>query len=622
MTFIRKFSFLTSLIFLAALHAQAEVTIRAFFDPPKIAMGEHSVYTVEIKESDSQRMPELEQMTTLPIGEQPGLAFRNGSIQHGIPQRININGEVTYSVSQTLQVQAIPSQTGVFKIPAYTIRYKGDEYTVNSSSLQVVEKGSDTTPSVNELIYLKVEVPKTLYLGQTVETELKLYISSGVRLRGLNGFEKDADGFTSSPLPDDPEESSEFINGQAYRIISWPIQLTPIRSGAQNLGFQFTITAQIPQQGQSRNRPRGFNSPFGSDIFDNFFGQTTEQFNIYTDPMQIDVLPLPDAGKPASFSGAIGDFNLQVFADSEETTVGEPIMLSLKLSGTGNFDRITGPKLPDSPQWHHYKPESTFTPKDDNETRGTKRFDYVFIPEKAGKLSLPAVNFSFFDPETKEYVELTSPAIPVNVKPSLIPQAPIPNTPLTNSQSAAPAAKDSAPQIELDPLKKLLVLDYQPKPGKSIDTNPLHSSWFWPTNIALAILSIIWFGFRKRTEHLKSLPGYAQIQSAKAEMKAAQARAIESIQSKSADAFYLSIQQMIRAALTARGKRNFQSAGKTEILAACTRAGLAEMDVSRIGDLFEKGNALRFSGIQENNASNATSWQQELDELNRILKKL
>ena len=79
---------------------------------------------------------------------------------------------------------------------------------------------------------------------------------------------------------------------------------------------------------------------------------------------------------------------------------------------------------------------------------------------------------------------------------------------------------------------------------------------------------------------------------------------------------------MIRAALTARGKRNFQSAGKTEILAACTRAGLAEMDVSRIGDLFEKGNALRFSGIQENNASNATSWQQELDELNRILKKL
>ena len=100
---------------------------------------------------------------------------------------------------------------------------------------------------------------------------------------------------------------------------------------------------------------------------------------------------------PKSFSGAIGQFNIGVNVDNKSTRVNEPIMLSLKLSGTGNFDRIQAPELLKTDDWRSYPPESNFEADPVNELRGTKRFDYIFVPEKSGTLTLPEVNFSFSD---------------------------------------------------------------------------------------------------------------------------------------------------------------------------------------------------------------------------------
>ena len=100
---------------------------------------------------------------------------------------------------------------------------------------------------------------------------------------------------------------------------------------------------------------------------------------------------------------------MQVSTDLQASEVGEPIMLSLKLTGEGNFERIRGPELNDDSDWKIYAPEGQAWIRKPN--RSAKRFDYVMIPKRVGTLKTPEVKFSFFDPANKEYIEY-SPADP------------------------------------------------------------------------------------------------------------------------------------------------------------------------------------------------------------------
>ena len=169
----------------------------------------------------------------------------------------------------------------------------------------------------------------------------------------------------------------------------------------------------------SRDEPRVVNS-----LFDDFFTRS-ERFSLSTEPRTVEVLALPTAEKPASFTGAIGDFAMQVYTDRNQTQVGEPIMLSVEISGNGNFDRINGPIIPETADWRSYEPESNFQPRiADSALLGTKRFDYVMIPKQAGTLEIPEMRFAYFEPGTQRYTQLSSPAIEIEVSPSDRPATP------------------------------------------------------------------------------------------------------------------------------------------------------------------------------------------------------
>ena len=200
-------------------------------------------------------------------------------------------------------------------------------------------------------------------------------------------------------------------------------------------------------------------------MFEDFFGRS-EQFNVYTDAEGINVLPLPVEGQPDSFSGAIGDFSIAVTSDSQKGKVGEPIMLSLELNGTGNFDRINGPKLPENGAWRSYEPESKLETVDDLELRGRKRFDYVLIPQLAGPLELPEVAFSYFNPNTKSYVTLDSPPLKIQVERSVNTSPPT----IAGQLPAQPPGEPIDLTRSLTAEEALTTLDYQPKSGRSVET--------------------------------------------------------------------------------------------------------------------------------------------------------
>ena len=272
----------------------AEIQVNARFEPARVAAGSTSRYIVEIVESDTSAMPEPERITSLPIPSDGGLTLRNGHTSTSQSTQI-VNGKRNYSSTQQLIIDAVSKTPSAYTIPAYIFEYKGGRLQAPAATLTVVERSANAAPTVDELIFLKADAPQQLYVGQTTPITLKLYISSNVQLRGLNAFERDADGFTVSDLPEESSESVEMHNGSRYRVYSWPLTITPISAGPQDLNFQFTLAAQMPDQRNARN------SPFGGGMFDNFFGRS-ERFNIYTEPTQIDVRTLPSEGKPKSFS--------------------------------------------------------------------------------------------------------------------------------------------------------------------------------------------------------------------------------------------------------------------------------------------------------------------------------
>ncbi len=601
-----KFTFIP-LIWLLALSASAETSVTAIFNPPRIALGDKAQYIVEIKETSNSRKPNVERITSLPIPQSGGLKLSNGRTSSSAQTRIT-NGVAEYSATQQLIIDAKPPRVATFTIPTYVFQYKGETLRAPAATLEVVERASDAGPTTDELIFLKTDTPSQLYVGQTTPIQLKLYISENVRLTGLNNFDRSADGFTISELPES-QENGETYNGRRYRVLTWPLTITPIQTGEQDLNFQFTVSAQVPEQNNTRRDPFGGRG-FGSSIFDDFFGRS-ERFTVYNEPTTVDVRPLPQADQPASFTGAIGDFSMEVYTDRESTQAGEPIMLSIEISGKGNFDRINGPTIPKADDWRSYDPESKFQPRSANNVlHGTKRFDYVMIPNKAGKLQIPEVEFAYFDPKAKHYITLSSPRIPIEVSPSATPQAaPMPTQPSPTLHSAPIPL-----QQKMSTEEALLTLDYRTKASKRLGNHALHDPRFWLINIAIA-LALIGTGIRlHRRRRLKEDPTYAAQRAAKAKLHS---ETLAAKKAQTAEAFYAHAQNAIRFAVSCRSRQNLHTANINELTDAMHGAGITNTTIQQTRTLFQTADALRFAGITQ--SADLPTLKQELE---RILKAI
>ena len=563
------------------LHADIEVLAR--FEPSRIDVGGTSKYIIEVTDSSSDAYySSTEQINSLPIPFVDGITLRNSKTSTSQQASI-INGRAKYNVTQRIIIDAIPAKTGSYTIPSYTFEYKNTRLQVPAATLTVVERSANAAPTTNELIFLTLEAPEKLYVGQTKQITLKLYIADNIR-SGDYMIKPDADGFiTTGGPPEEPVESVEIANGRRYRVLSWPLTITPVSSGKQDLNFQSTLIAQFPNQRNTRN------NPFGSSIFDDFFNRA-ERVNVYTAPVQVDVLPLPTEGQPKSFSGAIGQFNIGVSTDAESTRVNEPIMLSLKLSGQGNFSRIQGPELSEAKDWRSYPPKSAFEADASNALKGTKRFDYVFVPEKAGKLELPEVNFSFFDPDVEKYVELNSPAIAIQVAPSSMLAVP-PSTPSNPGTERSTSTTDNRTKT-LTAEEQLLTLDYRPTAGRKLPTGAiLTSRFYWLNGSLLAIIFIVVL-LNYRRKHLLRSPHHILVQRAREELKTT----LNKTKSSDADTFFSSAQNAVRLAATIHAKSNLRTADFTILEAHFRKAGLTETVIEQARTLFQTAEAYQFSG--------------------------
>jgi len=401
--------------------AQSQVTAK--LEPQSIALGESAQLTVTSNGPTQSGVPQVDGLEIEPIGQQTSIQM--------------INGKVTTNVAQLFSVT--PNRTGDFTIPAIGGNGQAIKLHVDKASGGQTQRtmpqsrshlpapsfsqpsNSAGVDSKNQSAFLRIELPKQeLIVGELVPVKVKAYFRAGVSA-SLNGLPTlSSDAFTLNKLDDNPEQTNEMINGVPYTVVTWTSALSAVKAGDYPLNLDLPVMVRVQEKGARRNNPfkdffsddSGFDDPF----FDNFFSNATQKpLTLHTDGATVKIKPLPAQGRPADFSGAVGQFEVSGAISENNGTTGDPLTLKIRIEGRGNFDRATTAGLTNSSDWKTYKPNGKFTANDSAGIEGEKTFEQSIVPTKPGAQEIPALNFSYFDPEAQRYVTKNTTPIAVGV---------------------------------------------------------------------------------------------------------------------------------------------------------------------------------------------------------------
>jgi hypothetical protein len=146
-----------------------------------------------------------------------------------------------------------------------------------------------------------------------------------------------------------------------------------------------------------------------------FFGAPMRSEHLKSEPVAIEIVPLP-AGAPAGFDpSAVGTFTLRADVDRDHVQVGEAITLKLTLAGQGNLRKIALPGVPRPPGWKLYEPKLAVELERTEWVKGSKTAEYLLLPEQPGQTQIPPLSLTVFDTQKTSYVTLTTAAIPLTV---------------------------------------------------------------------------------------------------------------------------------------------------------------------------------------------------------------
>ncbi len=365
----------------------------------------------------------------------------------------SINGEVSMSFSSSYIIQA--TKTGDYTIPPIKATVKGKQLSTEPINLKVVDPVSAPNNSStannqqkqSKLAFVRYIPAKTSgYVGELVPVTVKAYFRT--RLSELSIPVVQGTGVILEPFNAKPLQQTEVIAGTTYTTFTWNTTISGVKEGSFSLGMRLNATLLI-QQARSQD-PFFGRSPFRSQIFDDFFSNNFQSrpVVIETQPFTFDVKPLPTAGRPENFSGAIGNFAITAETSHQKAEVGEPVTLKIGISGQGNFDRVQCPVFPDKENFKTYQPTSDF-----DAANRTKIFERAVVPQTDKIEEIPAHNFTYFDPDQEQYVTITSAPLPLHVK-AAAQQMVQPATPAaTTQQMVAQPENIGKPPLNLVPQK-------------------------------------------------------------------------------------------------------------------------------------------------------------------------
>ncbi|MCB9771134.1 MAG: protein BatD [Candidatus Omnitrophica bacterium] len=321
--------------------------------------------------------------------------------------------------SSGLVFTIIPLKTGQFEISALTIPIKGKDYTTKPITITVVNSGNTnstqlesrgTSSSLQDKIFIVLGTSKKeSYIGEPIPMVIKLFIND-LNVQSVQYPTFSHDGFTVEDFTE-PRRGQQTLGDITYQVMEFRTLLYPTRTGDLSLGPAKLGANILIKNSRRQGIPGEFNNIFSDDLFDNFIGRyETKTIMLESANLGLKILPLPQEGKPADFSGGVGKYNFDMTVSPSEIKVGDPLTVRMRIAGDGNLKAVNMPIIKDSKDFKVYDPKIV-------EQNGEKVLEQVIIPNHDKITQLPTTNFSFFDPVEKIYRTVTKGPFPLTVLP-------------------------------------------------------------------------------------------------------------------------------------------------------------------------------------------------------------
>lgn len=239
--------------------------------------------------------------------------------------------------------------------------------------------------------------PDTVYVGQQITYQVAVLLSEQARsrlrrnpeflppeLRGLLAYE------LGTPRRVAPQTyAGAVFEAHVFQRALFPVAPGPLRIPSPQL------TYSLPQSSSYFSRE--------------------ESYVVRAESASVVVRPLPEEGRPADFTGAVGVLTLSTRVDASEARVGDPFVLTMRVDGVGNVKLLPRPALELS--WASVVPGSERVRVDSTgaRVRGVKEFDYLVTPMRSGPVLLPVLRYAYFDPYRAEYAWAESPAADISI---------------------------------------------------------------------------------------------------------------------------------------------------------------------------------------------------------------
>lgn len=314
-------------------------------------------------------------------------------------------GKVVLRQSFTLQ----PIKPGKYSVgPAWVM--SGNKRVFSNKANVVVNPNKDASQGT---VFMRCEPNyKKAYVGQQIELAIRIYHRIDIRLGSDRPFARTFNGFWYQPGPLDETYGDTVITVKGLKYVGETIYKEYVFPNSTGK----LVIPSYEYMCYIKHNPHPTGDPFIDEMM-----AIDMPVQLYSDPVPIEVVALPQNSKPTSFLGDVGKFTLSATVDSASIRANESVTLTVKIMGSGNIKFMQAPKM----NVHSHMDVQVISGIDSTDNHfgkisGMKEFKYIITPRKVGQDSIPSVLFSYYDVQQSKYITLSTPSIPLLVKPGKV----------------------------------------------------------------------------------------------------------------------------------------------------------------------------------------------------------
>ncbi len=351
-----------------------------------------------------------------------------------------VNGQVnkTVKTETVLTYRLTPRKTGTLTIPPFLIRAGNRQAMTPEVTVRVHDPGAGGTTASAAVTFRMDLSRETVCVGEpvlvtwtwTVGARLGAGVDFQLPLFEEPGFDfPDAQPVVGSPAQDRYQEL-RLANGRRLLALQ-TVRRTPAGDVIEVTFGQVLIprrpgTFELPKStvycevlvGTAPNRRRSW--PFDDPFFEDMLGQrgTYRRLAVNSNAPTLTVQPLPEEGRPPGFAGHVGRYQMRVTAEPAEVSVGDPITLTIELSGPPYLDNVEGPDLESHEELNRGFRVSP--PEPGIVEDGVKVFKRILRAKTPEVTRIPPLRLPYYDSAAREYRVAESAPIPLKVRPAKV----------------------------------------------------------------------------------------------------------------------------------------------------------------------------------------------------------